>query len=109
MDNEGNNSPKSGKNNWGITWNIFLPRVLFLSISILLPLIGIGDFTLPLNVGKVGVSLSKKSSTVFFGFNCVMPQHMREAYTSWSLWKVDKVLKNMWLMIPAVAFSVFME
>ncbi|XP_019233213.1 PREDICTED: DNA topoisomerase 3-alpha-like [Nicotiana attenuata] len=39
-----------------------------------------------------------------FGLNWVMPSYIREAYTSWSLWEVDKAIKEIWLMIPAVIF-----
>jgi len=39
-----------------------------------------------------------------FGLNWVMPQNLREAYVSWSHWKVDKTIKKTWLMMPAAIF-----
>lgn len=39
-----------------------------------------------------------------FGIQWVMPQHVGEAYASWSLWRVEKTIKKIWVMIPAVIF-----
>nr|XP_016478797.1 PREDICTED: uncharacterized protein LOC107800154 [Nicotiana tabacum] len=34
-------------------------------------------------------------------FHWVMPHNMKEAFQSWGSWKVDKIIKNIWKMIPA--------
>lgn len=39
-----------------------------------------------------------------FGLNWVMPQNLRDAYLSWSLGQVDKSVKKIWIMIPAIIF-----
>lgn len=39
-----------------------------------------------------------------FGLSWVMPQNLRQAQLSWSLWIVDKAIKKIWLMIPAAIF-----
>lgn len=40
----------------------------------------------------------------FFGLHWVFPQSVKEAYSSWILWKVDKAIKRIWRMIPAIIF-----
>lgn len=36
-----------------------------------------------------------------FGHRWVMPQNFREAFESWSLWKVDSSIRKIWKMTPA--------
>ena len=38
------------------------------------------------------------------GLKWVMPQNLRDAQMSWSLWRVDKTIKKIWLMISAAIF-----
>lgn len=39
-----------------------------------------------------------------FGLKWVMPNTIREVFESWSRWKVDSTIKNIWKMIPAAIF-----
>ncbi|WMV54007.1 hypothetical protein MTR67_047392 [Solanum verrucosum] len=45
-------------------------------------------------------------SMLFFlsGINWTTPLTVKDAYESWSLWKVDKAIKKIWIMIPACIF-----
>lgn len=48
-----------------------------------------------------------KCNMFFFGLlelKEIMPEHMREAYTSWSHQRVDKSINKIWVMIPEVSF-----
>ncbi|KAG5568628.1 hypothetical protein H5410_064358 [Solanum commersonii] len=36
-----------------------------------------------------------------------MPQIVKEAYSRWNTWRVDKSIKKVWLMIPGVNFGVY--
>ncbi|WMV34800.1 hypothetical protein MTR67_028185 [Solanum verrucosum] len=36
--------------------------------------------------------------------NWTTPLTVKDAYESWSLWKVDKAIKKIWIMIPACIF-----
>ncbi|WMV33012.1 hypothetical protein MTR67_026397 [Solanum verrucosum] len=38
------------------------------------------------------------------GINWTTPLTVKDAYESWSLWKVDKAIKKIWIMIPACIF-----
>ncbi|WMV29377.1 hypothetical protein MTR67_022762 [Solanum verrucosum] len=38
------------------------------------------------------------------GINWTTPLTIKDAYESWSLWKVDKAIKKIWIMIPACIF-----
>uniref|UniRef100_M1AR74 Nematode resistance n=1 Tax=Solanum tuberosum TaxID=4113 RepID=M1AR74_SOLTU len=38
------------------------------------------------------------------GINWTTPLTVMDAYESWSLWKVDKAIKKIWIMIPACIF-----
>ncbi|WMV12240.1 hypothetical protein MTR67_005625 [Solanum verrucosum] len=38
------------------------------------------------------------------GINWTTPLTVKDAYESWSLWKVDKAIKKIWIMMPACIF-----
>lgn len=40
------------------------------------------------------------------GFNWVMPESTKDAYSSWSRWKVGKSISKIWKMIPGCIFWV---
>ncbi|WMV38807.1 hypothetical protein MTR67_032192 [Solanum verrucosum] len=42
--------------------------------------------------------------TVIFGISWKTPNSLKEAVESWSLGKVDRVIKKIWQMIPACIF-----
>ncbi|WMV20238.1 hypothetical protein MTR67_013623, partial [Solanum verrucosum] len=39
-----------------------------------------------------------------FGLKWVMPQIVKQAYESWYFWRVDKIIRKIWGMVPAVIF-----
>lgn len=46
---------------------------------------------------------------LLFGLSWVMPRSTKEACSSWSQLKVEKTIKNIWLMVPGVIFLVHLD
>lgn len=45
-----------------------------------------------------------------FGLRWVVPQNFKEAFESWSLWKVDSSIRKIWKMIPvAISWTIWNE
>lgn len=42
---------------------------------------------------------------LFSGYSAVIPHSTKDVFSSWTFWRVDKSIKKIWRMIPAVTFG----